>query len=1000
MDSPRNEEEEVPFVTKVDSPVYHDFLENTLVATKEKPQTRALFALFSPKYCMKDIVSQAQERLLRSGKSQTTVLTAGYSLNKRQGSPAVAGQNGVASAFQTPEWNRLLHRIGVDPIIHLLTRTSIFISLPNECLCQLTGEPITNIPFSFPAHPPEQEANAAKRSAPVFDSNTRPCKRRKLFDEVHMEKKKQFPDRRVFRTSPQDLRLARSRLFFARPCHVPHTNSIIVGLPTKQDILNQIHPSYKKTDSEGDHLQQGRNARRLAKHIFPGQYGLQTPFKYLDFRRSYVYPVFDRDMDIKILGRKPTPKRLKGVLPIMDKLIWRHTKCDYKALQNIACPTKIQDDGKLMDESVILELMSEQSIQISTQLSLRLDDVSMDSAGKPVSPLRATQVARPVQHKPKFTEFECSHYEVFRYAKLVTNAVIPKAFWGNEANYRLVLKNMKRFVELRRYETLTIHELLQGFSTSACEWLMPSGKKAHLQGRVDVSDTMKRRELLKEFMFWYFDGFLMPLLKTTFYITESSAFRNRILYFRQDDWCTLCAPLTKRLLDTMFIRIPDVRTLCALLRCDALTDKAQRDMPELMRQSKLRYSFVRLLPKDTGVRPIVNLRGSKPGQMVPGKQSGNSVNNLLRTTFDILTYERKTREHLLGASVLGNDQIYVQLKNFKKSLSDRNGALPKLYFVKVDVQACFDTIEQTKLLEIIQDLLSEACDILFQKSALNYLMLASDLAADLWNTIIVPQPLRKASENQETILKLLNDHITSNMIRIGGHYYRQRVGIPQGSILSTMLCSFFYGDLERKNEKILKLRNDPGNLLLRLVDDYLFITTSIHKARFFLDVMNQGHPEYGCFIGKDKTLTNVDYDAQVMNLVDPLAKSFPWCGHLINMQDLSVTVDYSRYGTWGISNTLTVERGRRPGDAFVAKMLLMARFKCHVIYSDSSLNPENVAYLNLYQNMLLTGMKMQEYVREANLLSRGNHASIFKTIQKVVNVAYASVQGRSNERRD
>jgi hypothetical protein len=36
--------------------------------------------------------------------------------------------------------------------------------------------------------------------------------------------------------------------------------------------------------------------------------------------------------------------------------------------------------------------------------------------------------------------------------------------------------------------------------------------------------------------------------------------------------------------------------------------------------------------------------------------------------------------------------------------------------------------------------------------------------------------------------------------------------------------------------------------------------------------MNKGHPEYGCFIGKDKTLTNVDYDAQVMSLVDPSAK--------------------------------------------------------------------------------------------------------------------------------
>jgi hypothetical protein len=34
---------------------------------------------------------------------------------------------------------------------------------------------------------------------------------------------------------------------------------------------------------------------------------------------------------------------------------------------------------------------------------------------------------------------------------------------------------------------------------------------------------------------------------------------------------------------------------------------------------------------------------------------------------------------------------------------------PKLYFVKVDVQACFDTIEQSKLLQILQDVLSGVC---------------------------------------------------------------------------------------------------------------------------------------------------------------------------------------------------------------------------------------------------------------------------------------------------
>ncbi len=62
-------------------------------------------------------------------------------------------------------------------------------------------------------------------------------------------------------------------------------------------------------------------------------------------------------------------------------------------------------------------------------------------------------------------------------------------------------------------------------------------------------------------------------------------------------------------------------------------------------------------------------------------------------------------------------------------------------------------------------------------------------------------------------------------------------------------------------------------LLLRWVDDYLFITTEEQKANQFLRVMNAGqlydfvismyflmtflgHPEYGCLISHEKTLTN------------------------------------------------------------------------------------------------------------------------------------------------
>lgn len=129
----------------------------------------------------------------------------------------------------------------------------------------------------------------------------------------------------------------------------------------------------------------------------------------------------------------------------------------------------------------------------------------------------------------------------------------------------------------RRYETLSVHRVLQHFRTSDCEWLTPHSAGDTGRLRVSVTDSLKRRELLEDFLLWYFDSFLIPILRvsirngclrqavlmticqTTFYVTESSAFRNRVLYFRHDDWRTLCAPLVEKLSSDTFQRIEQVR---------------------------------------------------------------------------------------------------------------------------------------------------------------------------------------------------------------------------------------------------------------------------------------------------------------------------------------------------------------------------------------------------------------------------------------------------------
>ncbi|KAG2110432.1 hypothetical protein BD769DRAFT_1365127 [Suillus cothurnatus] len=76
-------------------------------------------------------------------------------------------------------------------------------------------------------------------------------------------------------------------------------------------------------------------------------------------------------------------------------------------------------------------MLSENSIQLKSQASQ--NDMSIDSAGN------GGQIpSKEMEHKPRFLEFTCSHAEVYRYAILVTKAVIPKAFWGCERNFKVV----------------------------------------------------------------------------------------------------------------------------------------------------------------------------------------------------------------------------------------------------------------------------------------------------------------------------------------------------------------------------------------------------------------------------------------------------------------------------------------------------------------------------------------------------------------------------------
>ena len=419
-----------------------------------------------------------------------------------------------------------------------------------------------------------------------------------------------------------------------------------------------------------------------------------------------------------------------------------------------------------------------------------------------------------------------------------------------------------------------------------------------------------------------FDSLLIPLIRSNFHVTESSMHRNRLLYFRHDVWRQLTEPALTSLKLSMFEEIPSVKAKQIL---DART---------------LGFSQIRLLPKTTGVRPIMNLR-RRVMKLHNGKISlGRSINSIMAPVFNVFDYEKNRLPDRLGSSLFSIGDIYRKLKAFKTTLSHLDLKSMPLYFVKIDVQSCFDSIPQRRVISLMEQITSEdeyriarhaeikpsrAQDYqpitgVPQKPVRKFIarargptdftnfsqVIRTDLAANKTNTIFIDNVIQTVQE-KDPFLDLLQEHIERNVVKIGKKFFRQKAGIPQGSVLSSLLCNYFYADLEK--DVLGFLLNEDGSILLRLIDDFLLITTNKQVAKTFLQIMHDGVEAYGIRVNPDKSLVNFEVainGVKVARLAE--GSSFPYCGTSIDTTTLEITKDRSRRTDAGIPLSRTTSR--------------------------------------------------------------------------------------------
>jgi telomerase reverse transcriptase len=616
--------------------------------------------------------------------------------------------------------------------------------------------------------------------------------------------------------------------------------------------------------------------------------------------------------------------------------------------------------------------------------------------------LPPTDVLRCAAAAPLGDYLSC-HSDATRVASFLRAAwlrVVPTALLGSARNVAAVAATIERFAQLRRFESIGVDELMHGVKLADVAWLRRAAQR-----------PTQRVELMRRLLRALFARYLVPLLRAHFYCTESSAYRNRVFYFRHELWAAVqraaVAQLSRPAAAAQAGERPLLRELSHAVATRMLGERSRR----------FGVASMRLLPKQSGVRPIVNL--SKRD-----RSGSRSINSKLRPVHQVLAFECARAPDSLGASVFCYNDVYARLAKYAADARQQRG---RIYIVCADIERSFDTIDQQRAFSVASSMFREheytvqrfsvttplavagnggALSLFDDSGALSYstprfynvirapdefvqfipfVASSSSLSLPLSSSHIFArrykaQLQRRGSVatdqivhnvwSRSSLLQLLREHIFSNVVRHNGRMFLQQTGIPQGSVLSSLLCSLYYGHVEAE-----EARQEPADgarqdtLLMRWIDDSLLLTADEAHARRYTARIHapERASRYGCKANTLKT----QLGGFSMAPFGADAGAVAWCGLIVGADDdgdrfFSVRADYARYASSYMSDCITAScaHGSSPGARLRASVMAAIEPKCHVVLLDEHISGARGVALNVYQMALLAAIKCHCHVVE------------------------------------
>jgi len=241
--------------------------------------------------------------------------------------------------------------------------------------------------------------------------------------------------------------------------------------------------------------------------------------------------------DVEILEcYSDVKQRLLNVLQLVIK---NHQICRYKHLLQHHCsfarysnkPAVASEKRTCKEDPASLTMKTTPKLQVPVYCrgqKLSVDGLASD--GLATTPVVVEEDVQPTRKSfaqtfvGRLLGRHCSHCSVFLFIRACCLRVLPTELFGSALNRNQFFRNVEKVVKMRRYEQLSLGCLMSSVKVLHCRWMK------------EIRSNTERLRLLAKLLCWLMNDFVMPLIKSYFYITDSTAHRNRMFYYRKSLW--------------------------------------------------------------------------------------------------------------------------------------------------------------------------------------------------------------------------------------------------------------------------------------------------------------------------------------------------------------------------------------------------------------------------------------------------------------------------------